>query len=132
VTSIDDDEIDLNTSSIPTDASVVKAHPQAPSNPYSNTWKWSDVTSATLTLVDIAKQGDLSSNLFYAGIFLGIAGGRILALVPELSRVIESILEDRKSSRRRKNPFGDFRVPAPGRGKSVHIAIPLITQKSLG
>jgi hypothetical protein len=105
VSSIEDDEIDLSTSSIPIDVSVVKAYPQTPSNPYSNIWKWSNVTNATLTLVDIAKQGDLSDNLFYAGIFLGIAGAGILALVPEVSRVIESITEGRKSSRRRRKPI---------------------------
>ena len=105
VSSIEDDEIDLSASSIPMDVSVVKAYPQAPSNPYSNTWKWSNVTSASLTLVDLAKQGDLSGNLFYAGIFLGIAGGGILALVPEASRVIESILENKKSSERQRKPI---------------------------
>ena len=89
---------------------MVKAYPQTPSNPYSNTWKWSDVTSASLTLVDIAKQGDLNGNLFYAGIFLGIAGGGILALVPEVSKVVESIFEDRKSNLRRKKPIR--RVPS--------------------
>jgi hypothetical protein len=110
VSSIEDDEIDLSTSSIPIDVSVVRAYPQTPSNPYSNTWKWSNVTSATLALVDTAKQGDLSGNLFYAGIFLGIAGGGILALMPEVSRVVESIFEDRKSRQRRRKPIR--RVPS--------------------
>jgi hypothetical protein len=104
LSSIADNEVDLDSWGIPTTVSVVKAYPETPANPYSNQWQWQDVTTASLTLQDLAKQNTLNGNWFYAGIFLGIAGSGVLALVPEVSEVLRAIHKDKKASRRRNRP----------------------------
>jgi hypothetical protein len=104
LSSIADDVVDLDSWNIPTSVTVVKAYPQVPANPYSNTWQWSNVTTGSLTLVNLTKQNTLNGNWFYAGIFLGIAGAGVLALVPEVSGMLTAHRKDKRGSARRSRP----------------------------
>lgn len=116
LSSIRSDVVDLDTWHIPTSVSVMKAYPQVPDNPYLNTWEWNNVTSATLTLQDIGKQSALNGNWFYAGIFLGIAGSGVLALIPEVSEILKAIHEEKEAGRRRNRPIRRL-----GRRQSVSL-----------
>jgi tetratricopeptide (TPR) repeat protein len=98
LSSIADDEVDLGTWGVPTSVTAVEAYPHVPDNPYPNTWRWSNVTTASLTLMNLAKQNTLNGNWFYAGIFLGIAGGGVLALVPEMSGVLAARRKDKQGN----------------------------------
>lgn len=120
LSSIADDKVDLDGAGVRQNQSVVIANPQAPENPYTNTWQWRNITVASATLLDLAKQNSLDGSLFYAGIFLGIAGAGVLALVPEVSRVVE-IWSGKKRSRRRAKAAAEAKAGHPGQSDETGL-----------
>jgi hypothetical protein len=101
---ISDDQVNLDGADVPPNLSMLNGYPQNPTNPQANTWQWNKVSTASVTLMNLARQNTLNDYLFYAGIFLGIAGAGVLALVPEVSRVLTAWRSDKGGSRRRTGP----------------------------
>ncbi len=94
--SIDQDVVNLN-GLLPSGASVVVSAPKSPSNLGIGAWFWRDATYSRATFLDPGKQNNINNETFYGGIFLGVAGGGALALIPETASVIEDARKRRKA-----------------------------------
>ena len=96
LTSIGRDEAYLDTPNISPNLTVMSAIPEDPTSTTPSMWEWNNVSYASATFVDPGKQDSISYSIFYGGIFLGIAGAAVLALIPEASSVIEKAAERRR------------------------------------